>query len=117
MVLRSPQFFTPCLTTFRQKLTTRSTICDFSGKNSMKLDELKEAIYNACRLTSICSARATYHHVPWHFIVHALRQGLNLKGKCYTLQEKDYKLYPELRELVAQLEEIQGALNDYQSPV
>jgi hypothetical protein len=45
--------------------------------------------------------------IPWNFVLHALREGLNInEHKTYTLQDKDYKAYPQLRELVDQLKTI-----------
>jgi hypothetical protein len=60
----------------------------------------KEAIYHACR----CIHVATKEGLPWQMLVHALRQGLGFrKSKTYTLKEKDYQQYPQLREIMAKL--------------
>ncbi len=61
---------------------------------------MEDAIYHACRVAFNCGA----DEVPWHMTCHALRQGLGLKDSMtYTLQEKDFAAYPELRELVDRL--------------
>ena len=60
----------------------------------------KDAIWHALRTTFIAGEEG----VPWHMAVHAFREGLNLKDTAtYTLQEKDYKEYPILREIVDNL--------------
>ena len=56
----------------------------------------KNLIYHACRMAFICGEEK----VPWHLVCHAIRQGLELKSKTYILQDKDYKKYPQLKELV-----------------
>lgn len=62
----------------------------------------KEAMYHACRLVHV----ATDEGVPWHMLLHALRQGLDFrKAKTYTLKEKDFQQYPQLREVIAKLRE------------
>lgn len=61
-----------------------------------------EKVYHACRVAFI----AGNEKVPWHMVCHALRQGLKSKYVTYVLQEKDFKKYPVLRELVDRLEAI-----------
>ena len=60
---------------------------------------MKQNIYHACRLVHI----ATSEGVPWHYIVHALRQGLELDSKTYHLTQKDFDKYPQLQEIITQL--------------
>jgi hypothetical protein len=62
----------------------------------------KEALYHACRLVHV----ATDEGVPWHMLVHALRQGLDFrKSKTHTLTKKDLQKYPQLREVITKLRE------------
>ena len=65
------------------------------------MNEIQEQMFHACRVAFSCGAE----NVPWHMMLHALRQGLGLKG-TYTLQEKDYKEYPQLRELMDYLKAV-----------
>jgi succinylglutamate desuccinylase len=63
----------------------------------------KTAMYHSLRTTFL----AGEEDVPWHMVLHALREGLAIKHTVtYTLQEKDYKEYPILREVVAYLKDI-----------
>lgn len=58
---------------------------------------MKDAQYHACRLAFIAGEEG----VPWHMVCHALRQGLGYNDSItYNLKEKDFKKYPQLRELV-----------------
>ena len=60
----------------------------------------QDPIYHACRVAFIAGAEG----VPWHMVCHALTQGLDLKDTfTYILKEKDFKEYPQLRELVEYL--------------
>lgn len=62
----------------------------------------KDAMYHACRI-AFCMAE---EEIPWQFVLHALRQGLDFrKAKTYTLQKKDYEKYPQLSELIEKLRE------------
>jgi len=59
-----------------------------------------EEIYHACRVAFLCGDE----QVPWYMVCHALRQGLGMKNcMTYTLVEKDFAAYPQLRELVDRL--------------
>lgn len=60
---------------------------------------MEDAIYHACRVAFIAGEEG----VPWYMVCHALRQGLDLDCKTYVLQEKDFKKYPQLKELVQRL--------------
>jgi len=63
--------------------------------------ELTEAIYHCCRV-AFCLGEDEY---PWHMVLHALRQGLDLRDTVtYTLQDKDFEQYPELRDMIKKLE-------------
>lgn len=56
-----------------------------------------EQIYHACRVAFNCGEEK----IPWYMVCHALRQGLGMKDcMTYTLVEKDFEKYPELKELV-----------------
>jgi len=61
---------------------------------------MENPVYHACRVAFNCGTDG----VPWHMVCHALRQGLGLKSAMtYTLTEKDFAAYPDLRELVDRL--------------
>lgn len=64
----------------------------------------KDAMYHACRLAFICG-----ESVSWNFVVHAIRQGLNLRSKTHTLTAKDFEKYPQLEGLVRELKRARGA--------
>ena len=55
--------------------------------------------YHVLRVVYNCGA----DKVPWHMVLHAIRQGLNLDSKTYTLQEKDFDEFPILRGLMQHL--------------
>ena len=61
-----------------------------------------DAMYHACRVAFCCGQ----DKVPWHLVVHALREGLNMEDvKTYNLREENYVAHPELRELVQWLKQ------------
>ena len=62
---------------------------------------MRNEVFNACRTAFCCGE----DKVPWHLVLHALRQGLGFNG-TYTLQPKDYEAWPILRDLVEQLRSI-----------
>ncbi len=59
----------------------------------MKIEQ--ENLYHACRVAFSCGA----DKVPWHMVLHTLRQGLGIKGN-YEIGPKDYEAWPQLRELM-----------------
>lgn len=61
------------------------------------VSDSRESIYHACRQAFVCGQEK----VPWHLVVHALREGLGMEDvKTYNLKEKDYEEHNQLRELV-----------------
>lgn len=66
------------------------------------VDKSRESIYHACRQAFVCGQEK----VPWHLVVHALREGLDMESvKTYNLREENYQAYPQLRELVQKLKQ------------
>lgn len=77
-------------------LTTGFTAL-ISDDDEVELVENETNIYHACRQAFVCGQE----RVPWHLVVHALREGLGMeKFKTYNLTEENYKEYSQLRELV-----------------
>jgi hypothetical protein len=58
----------------------------------------KEEVYHACREVY----NAAQSGVPWHIMVHALREGLGIPGN-YKLGPKDYEAWPVLEEVISRL--------------
>jgi hypothetical protein len=81
--------------------TLKATNLKFGlGDTEIELVENETNVYHACRQAFVCGQE----RVPWHLVVHALREGLNMeKFKTYNLTEENYKEYSQLRELVSWL--------------
>lgn len=76
-----------------------------SYRNVIKINDVAEdpltGLYHACRLSYLTGEEK----IPWHMVVHAIRQGLAMTTfQTYTLQQKDFDQYPRLKELVEQLQ-------------
>lgn len=72
------------------------------GDSDVELVDNRTDIYHACREAFVCGQEK----VPWHLVLHALREGLNMKEyQTYILQEKDYAEYPQLKLLLGYLHE------------
>ncbi len=57
----------------------------------------KTVIYHACRVAYCLGKSKT----SWIWVLHALREGLGMKTfMTYKLKPKDFKKYPELKELM-----------------
>jgi hypothetical protein len=73
----------------------------------------KTAIYHACRVCFVLGEE----QVPWQYVVHALREGLDLYGDerdpRYKLTEKDLEQYPYLKELLKHLKSIPTPVKEY----
>jgi hypothetical protein len=76
---------------------TTGSFAFVNDDDEVELVDNKTSVYHACRQAFVCGQE----RVPWHFTVHALREGLNMKEfQTFILTEDQYKEYPQLRELV-----------------
>lgn len=68
-------------------------------------EEQKAAVYNACR---VAFNFGHDHGNDWHMLLHALREALCPQHSTFTLQERHFAEYPELREIQAELRKATG---------
>lgn len=60
----------------------------------------KDAVYHACRVSFVAAEEG----VPWHMVLHALREGLELRDyMTHKLTEEELNRHPQLRELMERL--------------
>lgn len=63
---------------------------------------MKNEMYHACRVAFLCGQEG----VPWHMVLHAIREGLDMKEfQTYILSEQNKENYPQLKELICYLKQ------------